>query len=357
MNITVRNIHLAQELRLLAKIVPNKTPLPVLSYVHINASDGKLVLETTDLTLALRASCPATVQTAGSVLLPAKKTLELLEQLPDVEINIEVDSKQATITAGTFKSRFQVWPTPDFPGLAPVSGDVATVPANALHRLIDRASFAISEKVQKYVLDGALLSLNGPVMAMVATDGQRLTVTTASRSDTTVMNVLVPSKTLEMLTLILGDGDVEISSADNHIFFVIGQRTLISRLIDGHFPKYDKIIPRDNNKHISVDRILLAAALRRVAVVADKHTSVVFEAEPGTLRLTSQSVGLGDAHESLLAVYDGEPIKVCASGKHVLDFLDKASEKNVTIALKTSQSPMLWTDGADFLNVILVRKQ
>ena len=357
MNITVRNPQLTAELRLLSKIVATKPTIPVLSYVLVEAGEWGLRLSATDMEIALVTACPANVHETGTTTLPAKKLLELLDQLPDAEINLALDGEQVRVTVGTFRSRILTLPAKDFITVPAVNGDSAVIPATNLRLLIERTQYAISEKVQKYVLDGALLSMTGDVAAMVATDGKRLSVATTSRPAGTDRQVLVPSKTLDALIPLCEAGDVEISFSDRHIFFVSGQRTLVSRMLEGQFPKYDRIIPRDSNKKIVVDRNVAATALRRMCVVSDDERSVYFECSPDGLHLTSRSAGLGDADELVPATeHSGDPVKVCANGRHVLDFLERATERTVTLQFKEATTPILLTDGSDFLNVVLTRR-
>lgn len=357
MNVTVINQVLSEELRLLTKVTPQKSTIPVLGYVLFQTTEDGIQLSATNLEVAVRTTCAAKVSVSGVVTLPAKKMLELLDQLPDGPVDIALEEKQVHVTSNNFKSRLQTIPAADFPTLPATEGDVSILPALALKMLIERSSYAIDEKPQKFVIDGAFLSLSDGVAAMVATDGKRLSVATATRSPGTAMAVLVPSQTLNVLSALLdGGGDVEISKSERHLFFGTGKRLLISRMIEGTFPKYNRIIPHDCDKKIVVDRGKCAAALRRVNVVADEHQSVYFSAEPGSLHITTSSAGLGDAGETLLVNYNGPPIKICTNARHVLDFLEKATEQLTTLELKTDSTPMLWTDGSDFLNVILVRR-
>jgi DNA polymerase-3 subunit beta len=359
MNISIRSTVLAQELRLMSKIVPSKATVPILNYVLLRTENEGLTLAATNMNIWFYSSCmPNGITTAGETTLPIKKTLELLEQVPDMDVTIAVVDQHATITAGAFKSRVQTMPADLLPLLPNVEGDMITFPAAATRRLIECTAYAIPDNPDKYVIDGVLLSLNGAIMAMVATDGKRLTMAAAAKPDGANLEIVIPSTTLNLLKTFLTEGDVEFIKGENHIFFKVGPRTLISRMIDGRFPKYQKIIPVECDKNIKMDRALLMAALRRVLVMADETSTVVdFLVEHGHVRLTSRSTGYGDADEEVQAEYEGATIRVSASGKHVLDFLDHATEQTVSLAFKGESSPMLWTDGvSDFLNVILVRK-
>jgi DNA polymerase-3 subunit beta len=352
MNITVNSTELAQELRLLNKITPTKSPLPVLSYVLFQATDS-LRLSATDLEVGMHTACPALITEPGSTMLPAKKLLDIIDQLPDAEVTIVSDDRNVKLTSGTFKSRLQTLPAKDFPVLPEVSGDVATLPAMSLKRAIDNTSYAIADKTQKYIMDGALLSLNGAVMAMVATDGKRLSLVTAARPEGPDMSVVLPSKTMEVLNSLTGD--IDFSHSDRHLFFVSKGRLLFSRMLEGKFPSYQRIIPRNCDRSLTVHRGDLAAALKLVGVLADQDEQAVNIAiEPGHMTLTSSHTS-GEGEETLEIDYAGEPFKVTVKGNHVLDFLNQATEARITVANK-QDAPLLFTDTPDFINVIVTLK-
>lgn len=341
MNITCNTTTLAAELRLLTKIAPQKHNIPILSHVLLRAED-QLYLSATDLEIAMSTSCPAAIHETGEATLPAHTLLSILEQLPNGDVTIADDR----ITSGGFRSKIAALPVADFPPLPNAEGDTTQLPT--LQQLIERVAYAISDKPQKYVVDGALLSLTGTVMAMVAIDGKRLSVATASRTEGPEHEVILPSKTLDMLAV--QPGDVVFSRSDRHLFFQYGKRLFISRMLDGKFPNYQRIIPKSNDQKATVDRISLSAALRRVGLVAEA-VYLTFNADQ--LTLSSQSVEIGDANETVPIMYSGPEIQLCVNWKFVLDFLERAVEPTVTIAIKDDKSPLLLGDGVDFINVVL----
>ena len=356
MNVVVKNSNLSQELKLLSRVSAAKTTIPVLSYVLLETNGDSLNLSATDLEIGLRTRCQATITEPGETTLPTKRLLDLLEQLPDGEVKLTLEKEQVLITAGGFRSRIQTYPAKDFPKLPEIEGTAAMVSAPSLNLLVERARYAITDKADtRFLLTGALFSLSGTVMALVSTDGKRLSLATAVRSPGPEISLILPSKTMDLLTSLCESGDVEVSQSGKHLFFVTGQRTLISRMLEGQFPKYEKIIPRDSTKKINVDRSELASVVRRMNVLADDQQTVQFELEENVLRITTRNAGIGDGNEELSVIYEGEPVVVRASGKHILDFLERASEKTIMLAFKDNKSPILMTDGSDFLNVVLVR--
>lgn len=354
MNITINSQILAQELRLLSKVVPTKSTLPVLTHVLVRASD-QLYLDATDLQISLSTSCAASIQELGDVTLPAKKLLDILEQIPDQPINIATDKAHVRISAGSYKSRIPTFNAADFPKIPAQEGEISSLPAKPLATIIDRTIYAISDSSTQYVLQGALLSLHEGVFALVATDGKRLSIATASYAGKTTASYVIPEQALSALSSHAGTGQqVDFSCNNNHLFFTVGKRLLSSRMLEGKFPAYERVIPKGCDKRASVDRQGLAAALRRVVLMAeDKMPAVECQFRNGELTLVSKSAEAGEADEQLPMLYEGPDLDMSVNGKYVLDFLDRSTQKNVTIDLKSITTPMLFTDGPDFINVIL----
>jgi DNA polymerase-3 subunit beta len=350
MNLTVNSQLFAKELRSHAKIAPTKATIPILSHVLLKADD-RLHLSTTDLELALSTICPSQITAPGVVALPVAKLLAMCEQFADGDIQIALDKTHASITCGAFKSRMQAMAPDDFPQLPEPEGASCALDGKALRQLIDRTRYAITSEDTRYFMAGALLVLAGPTAAMVATDGKRLAMATASRTGADA-RVLIPAKTLDVLAH-QNDAEVELTIGERHIFFASGDKRIVSRMIDGQFPTYERVIPKGNYKVVSVGRAALAAALRRVGLVSEVSKSVTFAFSPQTLDLSSSSAEIVSADERLAVSYEGSELKVCMNGDYVLDFLTAASGQIVTMALKNAEGPILFTDGDDHLGVIM----
>lgn len=349
MILTVNSQTLATELRLLNKIVPAKPTIPILGYALLTASEG-LALEGTDMSVGLRTSCQAHVQEPGCTALPVAKLLQLLEQFPEGDVRIEQKGHHVMISSGSFRSRLQTMSAEDVQPLPEISGELSQV---HLRPLIERTRYAISQKTTKFTLDGALLSLN-QVAAMVATDGKRLSVATSTYQGAE-MRETIPSKTLE--ALLDFEGVVECSSTERHLFFRADHRLLISRKIDSVFPAFERIIPTENDKQVGINRVQLAAALRRIGVISESSFATYLLVEPEMMTLTSSSAEIGDAFEQLPIRYQGSSIKVCVNWQFLLDFLEAAEGHEVLLSLKDGNSPMLLNDGTSFMNVIMLMRE
>jgi DNA polymerase-3 subunit beta len=219
--------------------------------------------------------------------------------------------------------------------------------------MIAKTRYAVAAGGSFTVLKGALLTLAGPVAAMAATDSKRLALATMQREGAD-HRVIVPAKALDMLAQGAEDGDVEMIVDPRHLFFKVGGRNLISRTIDGDFPKYERIIPREQKKHATIDKLAFAAALRRVELIAEDTQAVYFAIEPGNLTLSAQSAAVGSAVEGLRVLYEGEPLKVCMNGRYVLDFLEAAQGASIVMSLDDDRKPALFADGTDHVAVVML---
>jgi DNA polymerase-3 subunit beta len=361
MIVTVNSQRLAGELRRVVKVVPSKPAIPILAYVLLEAEDpnrsddfaARLKFYATDLEVGFSTSCEAVVAESGKVALPAAKLLEMVEQFPDSDVIIEAGAT-VIIKCGAFRSRMQSLPTDDFPAEPTLEGEGGTVDGDSFRQLIARTRGAVTATATKHVLRGALLTLSGNAGAMIATDGKRLAMATTFREGKD-MRVIIPAKALDMLASAEGE-NFEVTAGPRHLFFTSEGRMLTSRTIDGKFPAYERIIPRDNDKVVTVRRTDLSAALKRVRVAAEGSRAVRFKLEGERLELQASSAEVGTAGETVGVSYEGPAVKGCINGDYVLDFLEVASHENVTIALKDESSAALLTDGEDHLAVIMLMR-
>jgi DNA polymerase-3 subunit beta len=350
--LTVNSQVLATELRLLNKVVPSKPAIAILSHCLMSADDHGFNLYATDLEIALSTDCQASVSMPGKTALPVARLLSLVEQFPDDDVIIQADGTKVLVSCGAFKSRLQAMPVTDFPRPPQVEGGSSIIDGASLRQMIGRVRYAINATAQKFVMQGALLTLSGQVAAMVATDGKRLALTTSGREGKDE-RIIIPIKALDMLA---GSdaAEVELTVGPKHLHFASQGRLLTSRTIDGQFPAYDRIIPRDNELSVVVSRTALMAALKRIVLVSEDNRAVYFNVSAGKLELSSQSAEVGQAVEPLAVEYTGDALKVCVNGSYVLDFLEAASGAQVTLKFKDAKSAMLLMDGDDSVGVIML---
>jgi len=366
MELVVRKSDLLRELQLFQGIVERKNTIPILANVLMDAKGDHVGFLATDLEVGLRSKCPATIAKPGSLTLPAKKFYEIVKSLPDTDIRIEDDKGGVKIAADRFDSRMQTLPREDFPTLPESGGTVsAMLDRGAVKEMVAKTQFAITGEDTRYFLNGALFVLRPGDMSLVATDGHRLALVSVARNgaakkDADESKAILPKKTLGELGRLLseGDGDITYERGENHLFFQVGDRMLISRMIDGQFPAYERVIPKGNDKHIEFERDRLTNAVKRVALLSNERSRAVkIHIDKGRVDVTSSSPELGEAKETLPVEYAGDSMQICFNAQYVLDFLAAVSTDIVSLELKdeVSQAVMkpVGAEGYDYTYVIM----
>src|SRR5882724_603269 len=347
MEFTVRKFDLLQELTLIQGVVERKTTIPILANVLVRAEEGELRIVATDLEIGLKSVCAAKITTAGTMTLPAKRLYEIIRALPDKEIKFKRgDANWVTVTCGSSRFRIAGLPQEDFPVLPESKSNVVHIPAELLSKLITRTIFAISTEDSKYTLSGALLVLKPGSITMVATDGHRLAHVEKSEELDDVseeIRVLVPKKAMgELVWMITESADTErvgFSREENHLFFDLGKRLLVSRMLTGQFPNYEAVLPRNNDRTFAVDREEITAAIRRVAILSDERSHTVkIAVAGGMLEITASHSDLGEAHETIEIDYSKEDLQVGFNYQYLLDFLTTADEAQINFEFKDSES-------------------
>ena len=354
MELVVRKTDLLRELQLFQGIVERKNTIPILANVLLDATGAEVKMLATDLEVGLRSKCPATVSKNGSLTLPAKKLYEIIKALPETDVRIEEDKGGVKVAADRFDSRMQTLPREDFPTLPDASGVVsAQLPRESLRQMIAKTQFAITGEDTRYFLNGALFLLRGDSLGLVSTDGHRLAHITVARDkskapkgaktgDGDENRVILPRKTLLELGRLLaegGDGDIQYERGENHLFFTVGDRLLISRMIDGQFPAFERVIPKNNDKHVEFDRDRLTSAVKRVALLSNERSRAVkFQIDKGKVEIASSSPEFGEAKEVLMVDYAAAPVTICFNAQYVLDFLGVVETDTVSLDFKDEMS-------------------
>jgi DNA polymerase-3 subunit beta len=368
MELVVRKNELLRELQLFQGIVERKNTIPILANVLIEAKGDEVRMLATDLEVALRSRCAASVAKSGSLTLPAKKLYEIVKALPETDVRIEEDKNGVKVAADRFDSRMQTLPREDFPTLPEASGTSRSVLSrDSLREMVAKTQFAITGEDTRYFLNGALFVLRQEAMSLVATDGHRLALVTVKREvkDDAVkageeVKVILPKKTLLELGKLLteGEGDIHYERGENHLFFEVGGRVLISRMIDGQFPAYERVIPKGNDKDIEFERERLTNAVKRVALLSNERSRAVkFEIDSGKVEVTSSSSEFGEAREQITVDYTGSPMTISFNAQYVLDFLNVVETDIVSLSLKdeVSQAVMkpIGAEAYDYTYVIM----
>ena len=355
MQFNVAKSALVKELNLLQGIVEKKTTIPILSNVLIEtAAEGFISMVATDLDVSLQTECPAEFKRSGSMVLQAKKLFEIARNLPDAEISFtKEDNDWVKIVCASSEFRIVGQSKEHFPSTPKSDKAGLTIPASTMNELINRTVFAITQEESRYALNGALLLSVDDKLQMVATDGHRLALAAASfdqSKDTEQLKVIIPKKALiELAKLTAGvEDEMELSRDENHLYFEVQNRHLTSRMLAGQFPNYELVLPKNNDKTISLNADRFSQAIRRAALMADERShGVKIDLSAGRLSITSQSADVGEAKELIPLDYSGEGLSIGFNATYMLDFLGVAGTDEVLLELKDEQSPALMRPAGD----------
>jgi DNA polymerase-3 subunit beta len=348
MEFTVSKTDLVRELSLSQGVVEKKTTIPILSNVLLEAAEDRVTLTATDLELGIRCFCPARVKKEGAGTVPARKLLDYVRLLPDADVNMKfLENHWASIVCGRSRTRIAGMSRESFPELPQMPEAIAEIPVKTLVSMIARTQFAISMEESRFTLSGALLLLRPEGLTMVATDGHRLAFVQASPEQSGRVDqpfrALVPKKAMAELTK-LGDDAEEgakalFSGDDNHLFFQVGHRLLITRKLTGNFPDYERVLPKDHALTAKLHKDEIRSAIERVAQFADERSRAIrVQFTPGEVRIFSSSVEMGESEESVPSEYQGPDLEIGFNAQYLLDFLRAIPQDNVSFELKDQKS-------------------
>jgi DNA polymerase-3 subunit beta len=355
MQLTVPRKTLLEALRNAGEAAAARSTIPILSHVRLTTGNGTLSVAGTDLDLAIEATVEAEVAKQGSCTAPAATLKDIVAKLAsDAAVTLKFNDGRATlgVSAGGYRTTLTTLDVADFPAAAPpVDAVQFHMPAATLHDLLARTRFAICLEETRYYLGGVFLHVAGDALHAVATDGHRLALIDTQVPDgaSQMPSVIVPrAAVLQLLRLAEGSAEqVEIVVSASRLAAKIGKVQLITKLIDGTFPEYQRVIPQDNPHLLRVARSELAAVSARVAIVGDgKARPIKLTLEHGTLSVTARDPAVGEAQEDLPAEYDGPPIEVGFQARYVADILDQISG-NVEMLLQDGNAPTVWRGQAD----------
>ena len=347
MEFTVNKNDLVAELSLSQGVVEKKTTIPILSNVLLEASGDRVSLTATDLELGIRCSCPARVKKEGAGTVPARKLLDYVRLLPEGDLQMKfLENHWANITSGRSRTRMAGMSRESFPELPAMPATMAEIPVRTLSAMIARTAFAISMEESRFTLNGALLVMRPENLTMVATDGHRLAFVQSLPGENgrveQTFRALIPKKALaELQKLAEGDGDTKATFAgdDNHLFFQVGHRLLITRKLTGNFPDYERVLPKDHNLSAKLQKDEIRAAIERVAQFADERSRAIrVHFSNGEVKVFSSSVEMGESEESVTSEYDGPDLEIGFNAQYLLDFLRAIPQDRVSFELKDQKS-------------------
>jgi DNA polymerase-3 subunit beta len=367
MDFTVKKNELLRELQYVQGVVERKTTVPILSNLLLETSGNSLAVTATDLDVTIRCACRANIKVSGAVTVSARKIFDIVRLLPEAEIHFKATSSD-WVSVSCLRSRFKVasLSKENFPDIPAVEGTSVSLPGSALRHMISRCIFAITQEESRYTLNGALMKITPGAITFVATDGHRLVLITHSSEITDISGeteALVPKKTLVELSKLTGEDvlTVEFGRNENHLFYRVAERILVSRILSGRFPSYELAIPKENTRELRVNSLDFSDALKRVAIMADEQSHAVrFGIQEGQLEISSASTDFGEAKESLAVEYTQEPMEIGFNALYLLDFLSGLESEDVVLSLRDKDTQGLLkpavSEGYDYNYVVMPMK-
>lgn len=350
MKITIERNVLLNVLKHTTGIVERRNTIPILSNVLISANKDNVTFVTSDCEIEISECVNANVQDVGSVTIPSQTLFDIVRKIKNDDVIIETkENGQVSVSSGRSKFKLSTLPVEDFPVMPANKWDCFfSINSCEFGSMLDRVKFAISIDEARYYLSGIYIHTSGDVIKCVATDGHRLSVCETKKPENfdLVDGVIIPHKTVNEIRKILDEfnDDITISINKNKISFMIGDLFVQSKLIDGQFPDYERIVPKSNEKILTVEVLSLVNAVDRVSVVSNEKTKAIkLDILPDELCLTSGSNG-SDASDFIEAEFNHEPMDIGFNSKYLLDVLQQIKSKNVSFMIGEVNAPVVIND-------------
>lgn len=364
MRFTISREKLQEGLAAVTPTTPPKTTLPVLANILVETTERGIRLSGTDLDIAVTTEVAADVETQGAITIPAKKLSEIAKELPPSPVKIATSGEQR-VTLDCGRSHFKILglPKDEFPNFPTVKFDASwRIRSGDLQKLISHTAFAVSNEESRPILNGVLWELRPDNMRMVATNGHRL-----SKMDVPInsagapsADMIVPPKALEQIRrLFPQDEELEIARGDNHLGFRSPFTAVYTRLIEGPYPNYDQVIPKDNNRIAIADRQSLISALRRMSVIASDQTHRIrLSFNAALLRFSVQTPDLGEATDEMAIRYNGDPLDIGFNATYLLEILRYIPTDEVKLTFRAPEraatlEPEGWKEPGAYLCLVM----
>jgi DNA polymerase-3 subunit beta len=346
MEFSVSKADLVRELGLTQGVVERRTTIPILSNILVETDHDQVWLTATDLELGIRCACPARVKKEGAGTIPARRLLDYVRLLPDADVQVKLAENQwASFVCGRSRTRIAGMSRESFPELPQMPEPIARIPLAVLAQMIARTIFAISAEESRFTLNGALLVLKEHGLTMVATDGHRLALVERQvdlPGLSGIYRALLPRKAMsEIQKLATDDGskEIEFSGNENHLFFRIEKRLLLSRKLTGNFPDYERVLPKGHPHVLVLPREEFKAVIERVSQFADERSRTVrLQVLKGELKVHSSISETGESEETMPIDYSGADFDIGFNAQYLLDFLRSTDEDEVEFHLKDPNS-------------------
>lgn len=362
MRFTITREKLQEGLAAVAPAVPNKTTLPVLANLLVQTTDKGIRLSGTDLDIAVSTEVTADVEGIGAITIPARKLSEIARELPPAPVKISATGDQRiTLECGRAKFKLLGLPKSEFPSFPAVQFEKATrIPSGELQKLIGHTAFAASTEESRPILNGVLWELRQDLMRMVATNGHRLAKMEVPVSGGQKSDLIIPPKALEQIRrLFAAEEELEVAQGENHLGFRSPFTSVFTRLIEGPYPGYEQVIPKDNDKYAILDKAAFTSALKRMSVVASDQTHRIrLSFNAGMLKFSVSTPDLGEAQDELPIRYDGDPLDIGFNAAYLLEILRYMPTEEVRMTFRAPErastlEPEGWSDASKYLCLLM----
>jgi DNA polymerase-3 subunit beta len=345
MELKIDRESLLKPLQLVIGVVERRQTLPILGNVLLKAANNQLSITATDLEIEMVTHMLLPGNDKGETTLPARKFMDICRALPDEALlTINVDGERATIRSGKSRFTLSTLPAAEFPNIDSFDTNLEfKIPQNQIKRLIDQTHFAMAQQDVRYYLNGLLLEFSDNLIRAVATDGHRLALCDieADIGATEIQQIIVPRKAVMELSRLLDNSEVPVTIqlGSNHIRLSTGEMSFITKLIDGRFPDYQRVVPQGGDKIVIADRNLLRQALSRASILSnEKYRSVRFTLSSGTIQVVANNPEQEIAEEEIAVEYDGPGLEVGFNASYILDALAVITTDQVLLELTDQNS-------------------
>jgi DNA polymerase-3 subunit beta len=347
MKLTAAREDLLAPLQSVIGVVERRQTMPVLANVLLSARDNRINITGTDLEVELVAASTVNLQQGGDITVPGRKLLDIFRALPEkVSVTLSTEGERISVKAGRSRFTLSTLPAAEFPLVEEINAQqTLTVAQGEFRRLIDKTHFSMAQQDVRYYLNGLLLETEGSSLRAVATDGHRLALCemTLENKAKTNQQVIVPRKgVLELQRILSTDGTIELAIGTNHVRAQIGDIRFTSKLIDGRFPEYGRVIPAAPARKVSADRESLRQALQRTAILSnEKYRGIRLTARPDLLVIQAHNPEQEEAEDQVEVTYQGEEVEIGFNVNYLLDALSAIDGDRVEIGLTDSNSSCL----------------
>lgn len=370
MKFKINKDHFSNGLQQVLNVVATRSTMPILSNVLIEAADGHISLTTTNLDLGIRCRIKAEIEIPGGITLPVRKLATIVRELPQADVFVEIgDNNQTKITSGGSLFKIMGISTEEFPPLPTFENrHVFELGQEEVVNMLKSVSYGQSTDENRYILNGVYFNFADDKVTLVATDGRRLALTALDIeiSEENAGSLILPAKTVAELERLLGKGEkVKIAFSDRQVAFEVSigessdtgltdQLYLVSKIVEGNYPNYRQVIPKETEHRVKIERELMLECVRRAALVtSDKSNSVKLKVSKNLLEISGSSSEYGESHESMAIAYDGPEVQVAFNPQFLMEPLKALTKDEVFFEFKDELSPGLFKTLDNFICVIM----